>query len=260
MFTATTAGRLYKGKTYGWTDNQERERTMYRGRFNYRDPRSGNFHWIDAVCFNDFGNNGGLVSFLEENFVGEDSGNDGDAVILVGYLRPTEKKQTIKVDFKSKGKKVTKEIPNVAYSTFEFVIEEAYYPPKSQGESSNRSGNASLEDDDEDMDFDDLDVEAHEEEDEDAPDVDDADEDGDDEDEEPEETPAQRKKRLKAEAAAAAKKKADAEAAAAKKKGAAGNKGGSSGSKPKTGGSKAGSKNNKPKSGDADDDFFDETA
>lgn len=161
MFNTTAAGRIYNGKTYGWEDKSKQERTMFRGRLNYRDPENGEYHYIDAVCFKDFGDKGGLVQFLEDNFSApedKEDGTGGDAAILVGYVRPTKKKLTAKVDLKTKTGKVTKDVPNIPYSTFEFVITNAYFPPKSAGDESSRDRGGNAEIDEEDLDFDDIEV------------------------------------------------------------------------------------------------------
>lgn len=140
MMNTTVAGRMYNGTTHDWTANKgkdnEQDRTLFRGRLNYRDNENGNYHWIDAVCFKDFGESGGLVNWLDENYSAENSEsgeNGGDGIILTGYVRPTQKKKTIEIKGKKNGKTVTKEIPNVPYDTFEFVIVSATFPPTSQG-------------------------------------------------------------------------------------------------------------------------------
>ncbi|WP_422661808.1 hypothetical protein ACK8P5_25980 (plasmid) [Paenibacillus sp. EC2-1] len=158
MFNATTMGRMYNGKIHEWKRNNE-DREMFRGRLNYRDPQSGDYHWIDAVCFADYGENGGLVGFLGENFTKDGGAEEGRSIVLTGYPRPTQKQKTVKVTFNSPSKgKVQKDVPNVPYETFEFVILSAYFPARSQNASSNGSGSADMGDFDEE-DFDDVQIE-----------------------------------------------------------------------------------------------------
>jgi hypothetical protein len=154
MFNATVVGRIFNGKVYeGKGENSERR--VFRGRLNFRDRR-GEYQWIDAVCFRDMGENGGLVGFLEENFsAGGDGDNGGQGIIVVGHVRPIKKKATKKIPIvgKKNGQKITKEVETqLEYETFEFVIEEATFPPKSKGETSG-NGKSAIELDDE-FDFD----------------------------------------------------------------------------------------------------------
>jgi hypothetical protein len=158
MMISTVAGRLYNGKAHDWTQNKgkddETDRTLFRGRLNFRETGGSNYHWIDAVCFKDFGAKGGLVAWLDEHYAAENSEsgeNGGDGIILNGYVRPTEKRKTIEIKGKKNGKTVTKEIPNVPYDTFEFVITDATFPPTSNGEG-RRSDDVET-----DEDFDELD-------------------------------------------------------------------------------------------------------
>lgn len=157
------AGRMYNGKAYEWETKDNDERTLFRGRLNYRNPENGEYYWIDAVCFRDFGDKGGLVAWLDENYSTEVSENEngGDAIIVTGYIRPTTKRKTVELRGKKNGKTITKEIPNVPYDTFEFVILSATFPPTSQGEG--RPGN-DVDIEDELDDFDDLEVADGEEE------------------------------------------------------------------------------------------------
>lgn len=162
MMNATIAGRLYNGKAHDYTSKDE-DRTMFRGRINYRNPENGEYHWMDAVCFKDFGVKGGLVAWLDEHYSTESSGNDngGEAIIVTGYVRPAVKKKTIEIKGKKNGKVVKKEIPNVPYDSFEFMIQSATFAPTSQGEGRKKED---VETDDEDFeDFEDLEIADEEE-------------------------------------------------------------------------------------------------
>lgn len=134
MNLVVLSGRMYNGQVHGYTQNEE-ERSCFRGRLNFRLP-NGDYAWIDAVCFKDNPNSdtNGLVGWLEENYMApedESEGHGGRAIEIVGTLRPTEKKKTVTLKLKGGGKK---DVPGVPYDTFEVVIEQAYFPPLSQGE------------------------------------------------------------------------------------------------------------------------------
>lgn len=172
MFNATVVGRVYNGKVFkGKGDNKDRK--IFRGRLNYRD-RAGEYQFIDAVCFRDFGDTNGLVGFLEKHFSAEgtDDNKGGQGVIVVGHVRPTKKKTTIQIKGKKNGKACTVD-KEVEYETFEFVIEEATFPPTSSGTSNSVSDEIDddeFEIDDDDIDEDDaIDTDEDEEEEEEAP-------------------------------------------------------------------------------------------
>jgi hypothetical protein len=176
MMSTVVAGRVYNGKVHDWAQNKgkdnEQERSLFRGRLNYRNPENGEYHYIDAVCFKDFGDKGGLVAWLDDHYAAENSESEkgGDAIIVTGYVRPTEKKKTIEIKGKKNGKTITKEIPNVPYDSFEFVILSATFPPTSQGDS-HKSNDVETEEDFED--FDDIEVSSGDEEEAEAEEVED---------------------------------------------------------------------------------------
>lgn len=211
--TVIVTGKLYNGKTFEWKDKSKEDRTLFRGRLNYRDRTNGEWYFVDAVCWKDFGKENGLVGFLEENF-SADSDNaptdkGGQAVELVGYFRPVKRTKTEKVPkkFRIGGKVQTVEVEvEVEYIGYEFVIETADYPPTSE----KFTGSRNKKKDDEIVDFDAEDDELVEliddEEDEDII------EEVEEEEEAPKLTAAQKKK-----AEALAKKK-KAEALAKKKR------------------------------------------
>lgn len=165
MMNTVVAGRLYNGKVHDWEqkkDGDTIDRSLFRGRLNYRNPENGEYHYIDAVCFKDFGDKGGLVAWLDDHYAAENSENEkgGEAIIVTGYVRPTEKKKTIEIKGKKNGKTVTKEIPNVPYESFEFVILSATFPPTSQGEGGHKND---VETDEDFEDFDEIEVAGKEE-------------------------------------------------------------------------------------------------
>ncbi len=124
------SGRMYNGTVYPYEDGDKNDRTVFRGRLNFR-TENGEYEWIDCVCWRDNINSdsNGTVGWLEKYF--EDEGGKGEghgkAIELVGKLSPVTKKHTVKL-------KGGKEIPNVKYPSFELVIDSANFPPISQGE------------------------------------------------------------------------------------------------------------------------------
>lgn len=153
MMNTTVVGKLYGGKAYDWTDrkNDNEERSLFRGRIGYRNPETGEFEFMDAVCFKDFGAKGGLVAFLDDHFSADGKdGKTGHPVVLTGYVRKTKK--TMEVELKAKKSGTTKTIPNVPYDTFEFVIQSASFVPSAEGRNTGRSV-------DTEEDFDDIDDE-----------------------------------------------------------------------------------------------------
>ena len=140
MNLVVLSGRLYNGAVYGYEDDDKQERTCFRGRLNFRLP-NGKYDWIDVICFRDNPNTdeNGLVGWLERNYLApedESDGHGGKAIELSGWLKPTEKRKTITVKTSS-GKK---DIPNVPYTTFELVIDQANFPPLSHGEGGKNNG------------------------------------------------------------------------------------------------------------------------
>lgn len=137
--TVMVTGYMYNGAVHSYTQKgrngaDDQERDMFRGRLNYRDKTNGEYYWIDAVCWKDFGQNGGLVGFLENNFLAEDGPKEkgGQTIELVGYIRPKTGQHTATISVKKGGKIVPMDVPNVEYPTYEFVIESADYPPSSE--------------------------------------------------------------------------------------------------------------------------------
>lgn len=184
--TVVVTGKMYNGKVHDWKDKKKNERSMFRGRLNYRDRTTGEWIFIDAVCWKDFGDNNGLVGFLDNHFsaTSDSAPTDkgGQPIELVGYIEPTTKI----LPFDVKGKTSTKTF-DVEYPTFQFVIETVDFPPNNEKREKKNNG-ATVDDD---FDF-------EEEEDFDLPE--------DDEDEEEvAETPKEKAARVKAEKAKAAK-------------------------------------------------------
>ena len=157
--TIMVTGKIYNGSTYEWKDKTKEERLMFRGRLNYRDRTNGEWYFIDAVCWKDFGKEHGLVGFLDQHF-STDSDNapsdkGGQAVEFVGYIRPVKRKktETVKRKFRINGKVQSVDVEvEVEYDTYEFVIESADFPPTNEKFSSNKSGGDVIDLDDEDED------------------------------------------------------------------------------------------------------------
>lgn len=157
--TVVVTGKIYNGSTHEWKDKTKEERLMYRGRLNYRDRSNGEWYFIDAVCWKDFGNENGLVGFLEEHF-SKDSDNaptdkGGQAVEFVGYMRPVKrtKTETVKRKFRISGKIQSVDVEvEVEYDTYEFVIESVDFPPTNEKFTSKKSGGEVIDLDDEDED------------------------------------------------------------------------------------------------------------
>lgn len=140
MMNTTVVGKLYGGKAYDWVDkkHEDQDRSLFRGRIGYRNPETGDFAFMDAVCFKDFGSKGGLVGFLDEHFSADGKDDKtGYPVVLTGYVRPAKK--TMEVELKAKKSGTTKTIPNVPYETFEFVILSASFTPSSEARNTGRS-------------------------------------------------------------------------------------------------------------------------
>lgn len=156
--TTMVTGKIYNGSTHGWKDSKKDQRTMYRGRLNYRDRTNGEWYWIDAVCWKDFGDTDGLVGFLENHFSADSENapkeNGGQPIELVGYIRPTKKQMTVPLTVKKGGKPHTIDVPDVPYDSFEFVIESVDFPPSIDNGTRSKSKSANA-----DLDFDDIDEE-----------------------------------------------------------------------------------------------------
>ena len=198
--TTMVTGKMYNGKVYKWKDKSKNERTMFRGRLNYRDRTNGDWYFVDVVCWKDFGDTGGLVAFLDKHFSANSDNapadKGGQPVEIVGYF------EAIKsiIPFEVKGKTLSKTF-DVEYPTFQLVIETADFPPNNE-KRGKANASASVDDD---FDFDEEEEDFDIEEDEDDVDVDIDDEDEDEEEEEVVETKAERTARLKAEKIAKAK-------------------------------------------------------
>lgn len=147
--TTVVTGKMYNGKVHAWKDKKKNERSMFRGRLNYRDRTNGEWYFIDAVCWKDFGDSDGLVGFLEKHFAQDSEGapteKGGQPIELVGYIEPTVVEQTIEL----KGKTKTIET-KVKVNTFQFVIESVDFPPTTE----KRKKSNVVEDDDFDFDED----------------------------------------------------------------------------------------------------------
>lgn len=213
--TTMVTGKMYNGKAHDWKDKKKNDRSMFRGRLNYRDRTTGEWHFVDAVCWKDFGDTQGLVGFLEKHFSQDSDGSPtdkgGQPIELVGYFEPTTKKKQVEIKGKTKTIKV-----DVEYDTFQFVIETVDFPPNNE-KRAKKDANVVDEDDfdfDEDEEFEVVGQNSDDEE------IEDED---DEDDEEVVETAKERTARLKAEklakakadkakAARAAKAKADKEA------------------------------------------------
>lgn len=156
--TIVVTGKVYNGSVHGWKDKDKTERSMYRGRLNYRDRTNGEWHWIDVVCWKDFGKEDGLVGFLEKHFSAESSNapkeHGGQPIEIVGYLRPSISKMTVPVDGIKNGKPYTHEFKNVDNPTFELVIDTVDFPPSNdKAESTGKKKNVA----DSEFNFDDID-------------------------------------------------------------------------------------------------------
>lgn len=156
--TVVVTGKVYNGDVHPWKDKDKNKRSMYRGRLNYRDRTSGEWHWIDVVCWKDFGDKDGLVGFLEKHF-SVDSANapkdkGGQSIEIVGYLRPSINKMTVPVTVSKKGEPFTFDVKNVDNPTYELVIETVDFPPSNEVIERKSSSKAKV---DGDLDFDDID-------------------------------------------------------------------------------------------------------
>ncbi len=162
--TVVVTGKIYNGKTFEWKDKSKESRTLFRGRLNYRDRTNGEWYFVDAVCWKDFGNENGLVGFLEEHFSqGSDNAptdKGGQAVEMVGYFRPVKRTKTGETQkkFRVNGKVQTIDVEvEVEYIGYEFVIESVDFPPTS--EKFTGSSRSKKKGDEEIIDFDDEDGE-----------------------------------------------------------------------------------------------------
>lgn len=210
--TTMVTGKMYNGKVYKWKDKKKNERTMFRGRLNYRDRTNGEWYFVDVVCWKDFGDTGGLVAFLDKHFAqGSDNAptdKGGQPVEIVGYFEPT----TSQLPFEVKGKTASKTF-DVEYPTFQLVIETADFPPNNEKRAKGNSAEI-----DEDFDFDEDEDEFDLDEDDNVEEIDDEDDDDIEEEEEEVETAKEKAARLKAEKAKKAKAEKARKAALAKKK------------------------------------------
>lgn len=160
--TTVIVGKIYNGETHTWKDKDKNERTMFRARINYRDRSNGEWYFLDAICWKDFGKEDGLVGFLERNFSADSenapSEKGGQAIEAVGYFRPVKKikKQKVKKVLRTKaGSKEVEFDVETEYDTFEFVIDTADFVSGSDSgkPSSKPSQEIDLEEDLEDDDF-----------------------------------------------------------------------------------------------------------
>lgn len=160
--TTVIVGKIYNGETHTWKDKDKNERTMFRARINYRDRSNGEWYFLDAICWKDFGKEDGLVGFLDRNFSADSenapSEKGGQSIEAVGYFRPVKKikKQKVKKILRTKaGSKEVEFEVETEYDTFEFVIDTADFVSGSDsGKPSSRSSQeVDLEDELEDDDF-----------------------------------------------------------------------------------------------------------
>lgn len=160
--TTIVSGYMKFGKVFDWEqkkDGDKTDRKLFRGQLSYRDFTNGEWYDIDAVCFKDFGQNGGLVGWLENHMLAEDGprtskdGNTpigGQAIELVGYIKPAKRKRKESVTLNLKGGKKKVIEVEVEVETFEFVITDAGFCPNSEG--TKQTGSKK-----EELDFDDID-------------------------------------------------------------------------------------------------------
>lgn len=184
--TVVVSGKIYNGKVYDWEDkkNNNEERELFRGRLNYRDRSTGQWEFIDVVCWKDFGDKGGLVAWLDNHFAqdAESAPTDkgGQPIEIVGYMRPTTKKANL-VGETASGKKGK---VDVFHPTYELVIESADFPPAFE----KYKGGAERVDEDFDFEDDEL------EDDNDPEDIDEDEEEDFEDEPEPEPTPAEKRR------------------------------------------------------------------
>ncbi|ABS83651.1 hypothetical protein 0305phi8-36p091 [Bacillus phage 0305phi8-36] len=197
MMNTTVVGKLYNGKAYEWTDkkNDNDDRTLFRGRIGYRNPETGEYEFMDAVCFRDFGNKGGLVGFLDEHFSADGKDDKtGHPVVLTGYVRKSEKQMDVDIKIKKNGATKIKTISGVPYNTYEFVIQTASFVPSSEGRNTGRSVDTDDEDFDDIDEDDDIEFVGEDEADDNVEDDDNFEEEDQEEVEEPEEVEEKPKK------------------------------------------------------------------
>lgn len=132
--TVVVTGKIYNGMIYEYETKDGDVRKLYRGRLNYRDRTNGEWYWIDAVCWKDFGDNDGLVGFLGEHFSADKGPKEtgGQPIEIVGFIRPKEGKFTGKFKAKVGGKIKEMEVPNMSHPTYELVIETVDFPPSTE--------------------------------------------------------------------------------------------------------------------------------
>lgn len=136
MMKAFLTGRLYNGKKYSNLvevpgQKEKVERSRFHGRVNFRDER-GDWHFVDVVCLRDFGDNGGLVGWLEREYAAPadvQEGRGGRAIELFGYMRPSEREKDVLKKFKTSKGVIEKNV-KVPYTHWEFVIEGASFATK----------------------------------------------------------------------------------------------------------------------------------
>lgn len=129
--TIVASGKIYFGKVFEFEDKKTGDdRSVFRGRLNYRDRATREWHFIDVVCWKDFGDKGGLVAWLDDHFSkdAESSvdGKGGQPIEIVGYLKPSTTKTNDLIGETKSGKKGK---VDVVHPTFELVIESADFPP-----------------------------------------------------------------------------------------------------------------------------------
>lgn len=178
MMKVFATGRLYNGKKYTNlvevpNSRDKVERSRFHGRLNYRDDR-GDFHFVDVVCLNDFGDNGGLVGWLEREFSAPEDGSNrgGRAIEVFGYMRPTEREKEVEKKFRNGKGEIVAKMVKVPYTHWELVIQGASFATKDDEKwkpTEIADGDADDWDDVDDEDADDIMEEVDEDEEEETP-------------------------------------------------------------------------------------------
>lgn len=167
--TSVVVGKLYYGRVHDYKSNKgkenEQDRVVFRASLNYRDRTNGEYINIDAVCWKDYGDKNGLVGWLEQSFLAEDGpkqkdgkGIGGQPILVNGYIRPTKKEMTAKLNVKKGGKPTTIEVKGVPYDTYEFIIESADFVPQAEVVKRDNKKSVDVDDDFEDIDADEIEV------------------------------------------------------------------------------------------------------